>query len=120
MKKLLTVLFAISIPIALSAQEVKNLKVLSFETKKATMDFMKKNIAPALGVKCAHCHNVRDFPSDENPHKEIARQMMILTRNINKNSLAPLKYEPITCWTCHRGDNYPPRSKDDKKKGHKH
>ncbi|HIO74350.1 MAG TPA: c-type cytochrome, partial [Candidatus Marinimicrobia bacterium] len=89
-------------------------------TKKEVMDFMKKNIAPSLGVKCAYCHNVRDFPSDENKHKEIARQMMIMTQNINKNTLNPLAYEPVTCWSCHRGNIYPPRSKDDKKKGHEH
>ena len=120
MKRILITFLLVAVSHTLEAQDTKNLKILSFKTKKEVMDFMKKNIAPSLGVKCAYCHNVRDFPSDENKHKEITRQMMIMTQNINKNTLNPLAYEPVTCWTCHRGNIYPPRSKDDKKKGHEH
>ena len=93
------------------AQELKNQKVLSFETKKAIMDYMKKEIAPSLGVKCSFCHNVRDFASDENKHKEITRQMITMTNSINKNTMTPLAYEPINCWTCHQGNTDPLRSK---------
>ena len=46
--------------------------------------------------------------SIDTPHKEIAREMIILTRQINKHlhSLQKDKEEEnvtITCWTCHKG-----------------
>jgi photosynthetic reaction center cytochrome c subunit len=120
MKKFLIVIAATTAVQSLSAQDVKNLQILSFKTKKETMDFMKKTIAPSVGVKCSYCHNVRDFPSDEKNHKKITREMMLMTQRINENTIKPLKYKPVTCWTCHQGNVYPPRHKDDKNKGHEH
>lgn len=95
----------------ISAQEIKNQKILSFETKKEMMDYMKKEISASLGVKCSYCHNVRDFASDEKKEKEITRQMMIMTNVINKNTMTPLAYDPVNCWTCHQGNTDPLRSK---------
>ena len=86
------------------SQEIKNQKILNFETKKEMMDYMKKEISAPLGVKCSYCHNVRDFASDEKKEKEITRQMMIMTNSINKSTMTPLAYEPVNCWTCHRHD----------------
>ncbi|HIO75311.1 MAG TPA: hypothetical protein EYG62_07910, partial [Candidatus Marinimicrobia bacterium] len=63
MKRILITLLLVAVSHTLEAQDTKNIKILSFKTKKEVMDFMKKNIAPSLGVKCAYCHNVRDFPS---------------------------------------------------------
>ncbi|MEE2876429.1 MAG: c-type cytochrome [Candidatus Neomarinimicrobiota bacterium] len=120
MKKILVVILTLMALRSLLAQDVKNLQVLSFKTKKETMDYMKKTIAPSLGVKCSYCHNVRDFPSDANNHKKITREMMIMTETINRNTIELLKYKPVTCWTCHQGNVYPPRHKDDKNKGHEH
>jgi|TARA_B100001750_G_C15480156_1_gene584937 photosynthetic reaction center cytochrome c subunit len=120
MKKFLIVIVAMTAVQSLRAQDVKNLQVLPFKTKKETMDYMKKTIAPSLEVKCSYCHNVRDFPSDENDHKEITREMILMTDWINKNTIKSLKYKPVTCWTCHQGNIYPPRYKGDKGKGHEH
>ncbi|MBH30987.1 MAG: hypothetical protein CMG71_03230 [Candidatus Marinimicrobia bacterium] len=119
MKKFLIVMVAVTAVQSIRAQNVKNLKVLSFKTKKETMDYMKKTIAPSLGVKCSYCHNVRDFPSDGNKYKEITREMILMTEWINKNTIKSLKYEPVTCWTCHQGNIYPPRYKGDKGEGDK-
>lgn len=55
MKRLLIMMLGVTISQTVEAQEAKNLKILPFKTKKETMDFMKKNIAPSLGVKCAYC-----------------------------------------------------------------
>ncbi len=93
------------------SQEIKNQKILNFETKKEIMDYMKKEISASLGVKCSYCHNVRDFASDEKKEKEITRQMMIMTNSINKSTMTPLAYEPVNCWTCHQGNTNPLRSK---------
>lgn len=86
----------------------KNLKVfkgqgLDDETLDEAMDFM----AASLGVACVHCH-VRDektqawvMDRDDRPAKQMARQMILMTRAINK---AHFKGETtVTCATCHQG-----------------
>lgn len=68
----------------------------------------------ALGVRCTHCHTgteetpliERDFASDANPKKAIARAMMSMTWAINTQSLAAiggLTQPRVTCYSCHRG-----------------
>ena len=116
MKKMLFALILVFIGKSLSAQDVKNLKVLSFKTKKETMAYMKKIIAPSVGEKCSFCHNTRDFASDDNEKKKITREMIVMTQNMNKNTMKKLDYKPVTCWTCHRGSTNPPRGEDEKKK----
>jgi len=71
----------------------------------------------ALGVRCTHCH-VRgedgelDPASDDNPHKEVAREMMRMNQRLN-DELASIEglHEAegfrVTCWTCHRGETTP-------------
>ena len=66
-----------------------------------------KSIAKDLGVKCKYCHNMDD-KSIDTPHKEKAREMIILTRQINEYLQTLHKEEEeenitITCWTCHKG-----------------
>lgn len=74
----------------------------------------------ALGVDCKFCHiptkkdpNVLDFASDAKPEKEITRQMMIMTNDINKkyfhfneNEDAE-QIQAVQCITCHRGVPHP-------------
>ncbi|MFN0121256.1 MAG: c-type cytochrome [Blastocatellia bacterium] len=63
----------------------------------------------ALGVRCNFCHTVKDgkidFVSDEHEHKGIARQMIKMVQDTNKNSFAG-KVE-ISCYTCHQGRPIP-------------
>ena len=78
-----------------------------------------KSITQALGVRCNHCHvgegnNLADFdfPSDENAHKGIAREMIKMVRAINNDLLpAPMHADAeelrVTCYTCHRGQTMP-------------
>jgi hypothetical protein len=72
----------------------------------------------ALGVRCDHCHVRGDdgemaFPSDANPHKEVAREMMRMNQRLNTELLASIEglHEAdgwrVTCWTCHRGETTP-------------
>lgn len=89
----------------------KNLKVfkgqgLTDESLDDAMDFM----ASSLGVSCAHCH-VRDekqawvMEKDDKPAKQTARQMILMTRAINKGHF---KGETtVTCATCHGGHAKP-------------
>lgn len=80
----------------------KNLKILKPED----------NILPimnsfriALGQQCNFCHVGRDFASDENPKKEIARQMLTMASEINAKF--PDGKVHVTCFTCHRGKTIP-------------
>ena len=100
-----------------------NLQVLPDTLSRDQMRGLMSGIADALGVKCGHCH-VREndefvFPSDENPHKEIARDMMRMTWQINRELLPAMEgLEPgegamrVTCFTCHRGATRPATAPD--------
>jgi hypothetical protein len=80
----------------------KNLKILKPEEVRAAMGAFRV----ALGQPCTYCHVEGDFASDANPHKETARMMILMTRDINAkfpNATA----NKVSCYTCHRGDPHP-------------
>jgi hypothetical protein len=79
----------------------KNLKLLKPENLMETMQAFRAS----LGVRCDFCHVRGDFASDENPHKEIARKMILMTRQINTNF--PDGKMHVGCYTCHRGAEEP-------------
>ena len=111
----------------------KNLKILPQDISKDGLDSVMHHFTHSLGVKCNYCHagnpaeRKMDFPSDEKPEKLIARKMMSMTIDINKNHFQQiaemmdsgkmtantdtssvsymLKY--VTCYTCHHGDPHP-------------
>lgn len=62
----------------------------------------------ALGVKCNHCHTLGAWEKEDEPAKQIARDMVALTSRINGESLKEIKNlkserPSISCYTCHRG-----------------
>lgn len=64
-------------------------------------------IASALGVNCEYCHSARGSGQPE-PKKEIARQMIAMTRELNARiEAATMKPAGeavrVDCVTCHRG-----------------
>ena len=79
----------------------RNLKVLTVEEERPMMGGMRTS----LGVMCTHCHVLPDFAADENPKKLIARNMMIMVKEINAKF--PDGKEHVTCYTCHRGKTTP-------------
>ena len=79
----------------------KNLKLLQASEIRATMGAFRV----ALGVQCTACHVQGDFASDENHHKEIARKMIEMTREINAKF--PDGKTHVTCYSCHRGTKEP-------------
>ncbi len=81
--------------------EPKNLKLLQPSEIKEAMQAFKT----ALGVKCTFCHVEGNFASDDNHHKEIARKMIEMTREINGKF--PDGKRHVTCYTCHRGAEEP-------------
>jgi hypothetical protein len=81
-----------------------NLKVLKVSTG-AEVGQIMRTFTAGLGVQCIYCHVQGNFPSDENPKKEIARHMITMTQQINGNfSEGKLR---VSCYTCHRGEPEP-------------
>jgi photosynthetic reaction center cytochrome c subunit len=70
-----------------------------------------QHFVQAIGVSCGGCHVGRgNFASDENPRKVKARQMIDMTKALNKQffaSYTPAESEStlgrVTCFTCHQG-----------------
>ena len=91
-----------------------NLKVLKVTTGPEVGQIMRTFTA-GLGVQCSYCHVQGNFPSDENPKKEVARQMIRMTQVINSNF--PDGKMRVTCYTCHRGEAEPKTAPEPKAGG---
>lgn len=82
----------------------KNLQVLDRATFPAAM----QSFVQALGLLdqggCNYCH-VEDRASDEKMQKVVARNMIIMAREINARF--PDGAQHVTCYTCHRGSTTP-------------
>jgi Photosynthetic reaction centre cytochrome C subunit len=113
MKVLTVVLIA---GLALFAQEEKkgkkgpspfenpqNLKLLQLKGPELREVMLSFNAA--LGVMCTECHVQGNFPSDDNPKKNMARMMITMARDIN--SKFPDGQQHVRCYTCHRGSTAP-------------
>jgi hypothetical protein len=83
--------------------EPKNLKVLKVPA--AELMPIMRAFSAGLGVSCDHCHVKGDFASDDNPHKEMARKMIVMAQQVNSNF--PDGKMHVTCYTCHRGETEP-------------
>ena len=72
-------------------------------------------IVQGLGVTCNTCHAPRgNFASDEKPIKLKARQMLEMTKALNKQYFPDYKPKEgesvlgrVTCYTCHKGEQTP-------------
>lgn len=69
----------------------KNLQILPKDISGHDLDSVMHHFTAALGVKCNYCHvrneseRKMDFASDDKPEKNIARKMMLMAIDINKN-----------------------------------
>ena len=92
----------------------KNLQILTQDISHEELEAVMKSFNTALGVKCNFCHAPKangeqglDFASDALVQKHIARGMMRMTAEINKNYFDPHAKDGvahnITCNTCHNG-----------------
>lgn len=80
----------------------KNLRVLPQDVNiRQTMGTFRA----ALGVQCTYCHAQGDYASDENPKKNMARNMIRIAADINAGF--PDGRSHVTCYTCHRGEAQP-------------
>ena len=102
---------------AAAANQPRNLKVLAADIPGDQLMKVMKNYSQALGVRCSFCHvgtegqplSTFDFASDANPHKVIARRMMVMTRRLNEQDFGVKDFtqSKVTCYTCHRGAPHP-------------
>jgi hypothetical protein len=124
----------------------QNLQILPKNISKDALDSVMHTFTASLDVKCSYCHvqneetRKMEFAKDDKPEKQIARKMMLMSIDINKNhfqqieedmdsgkAVMPtdtsavsymLKY--VTCYTCHHGDphpeNKPPKKKMENKR----
>jgi hypothetical protein len=89
---------------------LKGLMVPQFEVE-------MRHFVQALGVNCGGCHVPRNFPSDDNPRKAVARRMIEMTRALNAKyfpDYTPPEGETslgrVTCYTCHQGGTQPAKA----------
>ncbi len=114
------------LPAALAAQAGKfppdtliNTKVFAHATPVMQVIGAMRNFTSDLGVRCQYCHvgeegkplDSFDFASDEKRTKQVARQMMLMVREINRRvdtlPRAGGAALQVTCNTCHRGVSRP-------------
>jgi photosynthetic reaction center cytochrome c subunit len=84
----------------LAEEQFKNIQVLKGIPADQLIPGMQF-IAASLGVDCEYCHDHEAFDSDDKKPKKIARGMMTMMFNIDKNNFDG-RLE-VTCYSCHRG-----------------
>lgn len=122
-----------SLSIPQDDEKPKNLKVMSKNSTHEQVDSVMHSFKLALGVRCGYCHAQQkdnpkrlDFASDDNPRKDIARDMMRMTAKINKQYFAheaDSLGHPIvamSCVTCHNGSEHPKNVPDEPKQEEHH
>ncbi len=106
MKKSLLIVFAcISSVIIFQAftisrdPEFKNLQILSKDISEHDLDSVMHHFSQSLGVHCDFCHAKNEdgkkmnFVSDAKPEKNIARKMMLMAIDINKNYFTEMEMD---------------------------
>ncbi len=96
--------------------EFKNLQVYPKNVSAERLNRDMELFSRALGVDCGYCHpggmwTVTDYAADGG-HKEEARTMMRMTNELNEKYFGvdlkkPNPDQVMTCYTCHRGEEYP-------------
>jgi hypothetical protein len=82
----------------------KNLKVLEGPDVAATMPLFVRDLGLLEEGTCSYCH-VADRSSDEKVTKVIARNMLLMVKEINAKFADGKQH--VTCFTCHRGSTKP-------------
>ncbi|HEX4965559.1 MAG TPA: photosynthetic reaction center cytochrome c subunit family protein [Thermoanaerobaculia bacterium] len=101
-----------------SEKVFKNIKSFTGVPAGHLLGAMEKGFSPALGVSCAHCHDIEHWESDAKDEKQAARGMMKLVGEINaklKDMPGLMSDKPmVNCTTCHRGQVKPALNLDEK------
>ncbi len=79
--------------------EFMNLQILPKDISEHDLDSVMHHFSQSLGVKCNFCHvrneeaKKMDFVSDDKPEKNIARKMMLMAIDINKDYFAKMEMD---------------------------
>ena len=81
---------------------------LGAQTPPANIMPLMQEIAQALGVQCEYCHSAPRGSGQPEPKKDIARQMMAMTRDLNTRiqtatGKSGTEAVQVKCVTCHHG-----------------
>jgi hypothetical protein len=89
-----------------AARQFKSIKVLN-DMPADQMGKVMNIMSASLGVNCVFCHasNDGDYEKEGNEHKDMARQMLKMTFDLNKNYFGG-RVE-INCNSCHQGKSHP-------------
>ena len=90
----------------------ENIQIHRGKPAGAILGIMDIGYRKSLGVHCSHCHNTKDWSSDEKVEKKVTREMTRMVRDINEKYLATIEgldsEKPVVnCTTCHRGQIKP-------------
>jgi photosynthetic reaction center cytochrome c subunit len=88
----------------LAEEQFKNIQALKGIPAEQLIPAMQF-ITASLGVDCEFCHVHEKMDSDDKKPKKIARQMMTMMLEIDKNNFDGRL--DVTCYTCHRGAAMP-------------
>ena len=99
----------------LPASEVfKNVQTPMLKQRPAAqlLAVMEFGFARSLGVNCTHCHVPDKWESEDQPQKQIAREMSAMVTTLNDTMLKGIKNlkgatPTVNCTTCHRGEIRP-------------
>ena len=95
----------------------KNIQILK-GLPESQLFLLMNFVATSLGVECNFCHVQQGkdpntgltkwvWESDDKPQKQTARQMMQMVLSIKANDKIDFRENPVTCYTCHRGQRQP-------------
>jgi len=98
-------------------QTRKNIQVLK-GLPESQLFLVMNFVATSLGVQCNFCHVQQGkdpktgftkwvWESDDKPEKQTARRMMQMVLSIKANDRVDFRENPVTCYTCHRGQTQP-------------
>jgi photosynthetic reaction center cytochrome c subunit len=90
-----------------TGHELQNVQVMDEKMRLAEARRYMTTFNEALGVTCRDCHDLRNFASDDNELKLVAREMMRMTKQINEKWFPEAGGEVVTCRTCHGGRRIP-------------
>ena len=94
----------------------KDVQLMKGRTAEQLLGTMDLGFSRSLGVGCAHCHDTQDWAADAKETKAVAREMILMTREINAKlkTIEGIESDPpvINCTTCHRGNKKPAISLD--------
>lgn len=94
----------------------KDIQLFKGRTAQQLLAVMDLGFSRSLGVGCAHCHDVEDWPADAKKQKAVAREMSLMTRELNAKlqTIDGIESEQpvVNCTTCHRGQKKPAISLD--------